>query len=231
MTDFTLQIEPRQTNGKHNKRLRRAGVMPAVLYGKNVPAVSLQLNMQEFVKVFRLAGTSSLVTLSGAGKTPVKVLMRQMKLDPVTLHPQHIDFYQINMKEKIRTEVPLEFVGASPAVEDLDGKLVHSLDSVEVECLPDDLVPHIEVDISSLAEFDQAIHVKDLVIPAGIEVLTDADLVITVVQAPISEEELEADLAAETSDAEAVAAVEVEEKGEGEIENATTTEGETQKIE
>lgn len=214
--EHTLDVATREKVGKQAKALRRAGVIPAVCYGKGIQSALLQVPTQDFTKLYNQAGTSSIVTLKLDGKQSIKVLIRQPQLDPVSLRPVHVDFYQVNMKDKIRTEIPLQFTGEAPVVVDLDGKLVHSLDAIEVECLPDDLVPHIDVDISKLVEFDQAIHVKDLNIPAEIEVLTDPELTVVVAQAPLTEEQLEAELAEETTEEEAIAAVEVEEKGETE---------------
>ncbi len=207
--EHTLKANARDIVGKKVKRLRKDGAIPAVLYGRGVPSISLALDVRTFSKLYQEAGSSTIVSLHVAEAKPVKVLIKEPQLDPTSLKPIHVDLLQVNMKEKIRTEIPLEFVGESPAVVDLEGKLVHSLDAIEIECLPDDLVQHLDVDISGLTEFDQAIHVKDVSIPAGIEVLTDPELTILVVQAPLTEAELEAELAVdETTEEEAVAAVE-----------------------
>lgn len=214
--EYTLQASHRSVIGKQVKKLRQNGQLPAVVYGRGSETRSIAIDSNLFFKLFEGAGTSTIITLAVADATPVKVLIREPQIDPVSLRPLHVDFHQINMKEKIRTEVPLRFVGDAPAVVDQDGKLVHSLDALEIECLPDDLVQHIDVDLSVLKEFDDAIQVKDITIPHGIEVLNDTELTVVVVQAPITEAELEAELAEETSEADAVAAVEVEEKAQTE---------------
>lgn len=210
---YSLTANLRTVVGRKVSQVRKNGQIPAVVYGNGTKTRSIAIDNQNFFKLFDTAGTSTIIDLKVDDSAPIKVLIREPQIDPVTMRILHVDFHQINMKEKIRTEVPLEFIGDSPAVVDLDGKLVYSLDNLEIECLPDDLVQHIDVDISVLKEFDDSIHVSDIKAPQGIEILNDPELSIVVVQAPISEAELEAELAEETSEAEAVAAVEVEEKG------------------
>ncbi len=214
--EYSLEAATRKIVGKQVKSVRANGFTPAVLYGKGIASRSLQVNAKNFAKIYNEAGSASLVTLKIEDEKPIKILIKEPQHHHINLEPVHVDFYQVNMKEKIRTEIPLEFIGESPAVTELDGKLVTSLDAIEVECLPDDLVPHFDVDLSVLKEFDDAIHVSDLKIPESIELLTEPELTIVVVQAPLTEEQLEAELAEDQTEEEAVAAVEVEEKAEGE---------------
>lgn len=226
--EYNLQAATREIKGKKVKVLRRQGLIPAAVYGKGEKNMDISLDGKTFNKLYGEAGTSTLVNLVIDQDKPIKVLVREPQLDPINLKPAHVDFYKVNMKEKIRTEVPLEMIGDSPVVIDLEGKLVTSLDAIEVECLPEDLVQHIEVDVSILTEFDQAIHVSDLKVPEKIEVLTDPELVVVVAQAPISEEELEAELAEPVSDEEAEAVAELgaepEQPAEGEEEVADSRE-------
>ncbi len=214
--DYMLNATARKNIGKQTKQSRLAGFTPAVIYGKETQNQTIQMNAKEFNKIFHEAGTSSLISMTIDSAKPVKVLVKDFQIHPTKNEIVHADFYQVNMKEKIRTEIPLEFIGESPAVTEQDGKLVTNLDAIEVECLPDDLIANVEVDVSVLANFDDAIHVSDLKVPSTIEVLTDPELVIVLAQAPISEEQLEAELAEETNEAEAVAAVETSEKTEDE---------------
>ncbi len=228
----TISASLRQIVGRKVKQIRLQGQIPAVVYGHGTKTRSITINNHVFFKLFNSAGTSTIISLKVDDASPIKVLIRQPQIDPVTMRILHVDFHQINMKEKIRTEVPLEFVGESPAVVDLDGKLVYSLDALEIECLPDDLVQHIDVDISVLKQFDDAIHVSDIKAPPGIEILNDVELSIVVVQAPISEEQLEAELAEEEkTEADAVAAVEVEEKGQADEEPIDVTNEQVKKPE
>ena len=105
-------------------------------------------------------------------------LAREVQLDPITNALLHVDFYEVVMTEKITTEVPLVFIGQSPVVERREGVLVRGLDSVEVECLPSNLIESIEVNLEDLAEIDQAMLVGDLTVDADVEILTDKEEVV-----------------------------------------------------
>ncbi|HOX40631.1 MAG TPA: 50S ribosomal protein L25 [bacterium] len=207
MTDFTITAT--EKTAKNNK-LRRDGKIPVIVYGKNVENIPAVVNKLEFDRLYREAGTSNLIEFR-FGDKKFKTLINDIQVDPVTSYPIHVDFLKVNMKEKIHAEIPLEFVGESAAVMNLEGSLITPVDSIEVECLPGDLVSEIKVDISTLATFEDNIKVSDLVVPAGIEVLSDPDEIITFVQEPRSEEELEA---LETEVVENVEGIEVDHKGE-----------------
>jgi len=157
-------------------------------------------------------------------------LVHEVQIDPVTMKAIHIDFYKVNMKEKIKTEIPIKKIGESSAVVDLEGILVTNRDEVEVECLPADLIPEIEVDLSALKTFDDVIKVSNLKVPATIEILDDPEEVVFLVQPPRSEEEL-AEL--EEKPEEDVEAVEVEgaKPEEGEVvEGEEEIKGETPEL-
>jgi large subunit ribosomal protein L25 len=188
--EFHLKTKIRDITGKKVKRLRSQGLIPAVLYGHGIKPENLAVAKNDLKKIFAEAGTSSLITLETEGKAPVKVLAHEPQFNQVSDEPIHIDFYKVRMDEKIKTEIPLEFVGESEAVKQLDGSLVTNRDNIEIECLPTDLIPSIEVDISTLKTFEDQISVKDIKVPEKIEVLTDKDEVIAFVEPPRSEEEL-----------------------------------------
>ncbi len=170
--------------------LRVEGKIPANIYGGDFKNQNISVDNLAFNRVFAGAGESSLIDLEIENSEPVKVLVHEVQIDPVTMRPIHIDFYKVNMKEKIKTEIPLKQIGESPAVLDLEGSLVTNKDAIEVECLPSDLVHEIEVDISVLKTFDDVIKVFDIKIPAGIEVLDDPEEVAILIQPPRSEEEM-----------------------------------------
>jgi len=207
MTDFKFKAQKRD---KAAKELRRNGLIPAVIYGKKFENIGLELDSHEFLLLFRDAGSSNLVDLNIDGKS-VKTLIHDVQHHPMTNAIIHVDFLKIDMKEKIRTEIPLEFVGETSLVIDQEGSLITSKDAVEVECLPADLVDHINVDISTLTSFDMNIKVADLRVPAGMEILDDPEEVVALVQPPRSEEELEA---LDEEVVEDVEAIEVENAGE-----------------
>lgn len=207
MTDFKLEA---QTREEDTKTIRKNGFIPAIVYGKHFDNLKVALDKTAFAKLYKEAGTSNLVDLVVEGKN-VKTLIHDIQLDPIHSHILHVDFFKVNMKEKIHAEVPLEFVGESLAVINLEGSLITSKDNVEVACLPSDLISKIEVDISVLDDFEKNIKVADLKIPAGVEILDDPEEVVAFVQEPRSEEELEA---LETEVVENVEEIEVEHKGE-----------------
>ena len=223
--NYALKSEPRKITGKKVKGLRAEGFIPGVIYGHSKKPQSIQIKARDFSKVYSEAGTSSLVDLQIGDEIPIKVLTHEPQVDPVRDLPLHVDFYQVRMDEKIKTEIPLEFVGESEAVTQLDGSLVTNRDNVEIECLPADLVSEIQVEISALKTFENSISVKDLKMPQGIEVLTDSEEVIAVVEPPRSEEEL-AELETPTAAEEEKEAL--EKMGAEAEAGAEKTEGETE---
>jgi len=187
---YSLSATKREITGKKVKSIREQGMMPAVLYGNKTKAEILSIPLVNFEKTFEEAGTSSLIDLTIDTEKPVKVLSHEPQNDPVSGKPIHVDFYRVRMDEKIKTEIPLNFIGESEAVEQLEGSLVTNKDAVDVECLPADLISEIDVDISSLKTFDNSIKISDLVIPDGIEIINDKEEIIALVEEPRSEEEL-----------------------------------------
>jgi large subunit ribosomal protein L25 len=228
---FQLKAISRLVVGKKNKVLRSQGQIPAVIYGHSTKTQTLSVDARQFEKVFSEAGSSALVDLEIDGQSPVKVLTLEPQRDPIRGNPIHIDFYKVRMDEKIKTEIPLEFVGESEAVTQLDGSLVTNRDSVEVECLPADLVSEIQVDISALKTFEDSISVKDLRVSQGIEILTDPEEVIALVEEPRSEEEL-AELETPTAAEEEKEAIEkMGAEAEAEKAEGEAVEGETAPVE
>ena len=192
MEKIILKAEKRDVLGKKVQNLRNNGLIPVVLYGKDFASQSLSVKKSDLEKILAKAGTSTIVDLEVEGGDNCKILLHEPQRDAVYSNILHVDFYKVNMKVKIHTEIPLEFIGLSPAVEDLEGNLITNKDALEVECLPDDLVNHIDIDISKLKTFEDLIKVEDIAIPNGIEVLDEAEEIIAQVTPPRSEEELEA---------------------------------------
>jgi large subunit ribosomal protein L25 len=188
----TLAATRRAELGRQVKGLRKQGLMPAVMYGHNKASVALTIDQKTFSKLYNEAGSSTLVALKVDDDTPVKVLIHDITIDAVRRIPTHADFYLVNLKEKLRTEIPLTFVGVADAEEILGGTLIHVKSEIEVECLPDDLVHEIEVDISVLKTFEDTLTAADLKIPAGLTLITDPEQTIVSVTEPRSEEEMAA---------------------------------------
>jgi large subunit ribosomal protein L25 len=185
-----LLAEKREVVGKKVKKLRGRGKLPGVVYGKGVTPELVSVGAKEFRRLYHEVGGNTLVLLQ-LDEDKHNVLIHEPARNPVTDEEIHVDFYRVNMSEKITTEVPLHFEGEAPAVRSLEGTLIRPLDSVEVECLPGDLPHAIEISLDGLVDFEAAIHVNDLSVPAGVEILNDPEEVLAKVEPPRSEEELE----------------------------------------
>lgn len=188
--ELTLTARPRTVTGKLNKKLRREGLLPAVLYGKGKEAVSLEVSGRDFAKIFRQAGESMLINLKIEGAGERKVLVHDVARHYMKDDPIHVDFYEVDLTRKIHTKVPVHFVGIAPAVKELGGILVKNSSELEIEALPQDLPPYIEVNIEPLKQFDNLIRVSDVQVSDKIKLLNHAEDVVISVQAPRSEEEL-----------------------------------------
>ncbi|WP_322799886.1 50S ribosomal protein L25 [Thermoflexus sp.] len=216
MAELVLNARPRTVTGKQVKALRRQGWIPAVLYGRHIQPMTIQVEGKELQRVLAQArGGAHLITLHVDGETHL-VLIREVQREPIHREILHVDFQAVEMTEKIRVEVPVVFVGASPAVERGEGILVHGLTHVEIECLPKDLIEAITVDLSRLDRVDAAIYVRDLQVPPGITVVSDPDELIALVTAPAAEALEEAALPAETPEVEVIGRGKKEEEEEEE---------------
>lgn len=185
---ITAQI--REITGRKVKILRRQGILPANLYGNKLPSINLSLASLEFEKLFRKAGETSLIDLTITGDKSVHpVLIASVQYHPVTDRLSHIDFRQVDLTEKVTADIPLKIIGESLAVKNKGAVLVTVINEIEVEALPADLPDRIQVDISSLIEFNDAIHVKDLKFPKGVKVQIELDAVVITVQEPKEEKE------------------------------------------
>jgi len=194
--------------GKHIKKLRKNGKMPAVFYGNKVSATTISVDTTEFLKVWREAGESSVITLD----TPTgakDVLIQDVQTDPVKGMPVHADFYVIDKDKKITVTVPLEFEGISPAVKELNGTLVKVMHEIEIEVLPKDLPHSLKVDISKLVDFESRIKVSDIALPQSAVPTDGADEIVAL----IAEQKEEEEASAEAID---MSAIEVEKKGKKE---------------
>jgi len=217
MKRHKLAIEKRKILGKQIKKLRREGILPGNIFGKNMKSTSVQVLLKDFVPVYKEAGSTGLVDLELDGKI-IPVLIQDLQTDYKN-NVLHANFYQVNLKEKVKSAIPLEIVGEPKAVTEKIGLLMNILSEVEVEALPEDLPENIEVNVEHLTVVGDQITVADLKAPAGVEVLTDATQVVSKIDELVSKEAQE--LAAE----EAAAAEAAKAEGaEGEI---TTAEGET----
>jgi large subunit ribosomal protein L25 len=189
-----LTAQTRTLFGKKTKTLRRDGIIPATLYGPETEAVSLQLPERELSRVLDEAGTNRLIGLRiDDAKKPRMILARDVQRDVITHSLIHVDLYEVVMTEKITADIPITLVGVAPGVTNKEGLLVRGLDSLQVNCLPDQLMDEIEVDISVLEKRDQAILVGDLTVDGDIEILTNPDEVVVQILA-VKEKALEVEV-------------------------------------
>jgi large subunit ribosomal protein L25 len=212
---FKLKVEKRDLKESLDF-LRKSGKIPAVFYGPKEPSTPIKLGVADFKKAWKTAGESTVVSLEGSS-IDADVLIHDVALDPVTDMPIHVDFYAIEKGKKLSVNVPLEFIGISPAVKDLGAVLVKVAHEIKIEALPKDLPHKLEVDISTLIGFDSVLTANDIKLPDGVILKVKPEEVIASVYEPKEEivEETPVDLSA----------IEVEKKGkeakEGEEETET----------
>ena len=188
MKTYTLQLAARTTEKPED--LRAEGSVPAVVYGPGVPATSVSVAIREFERLYKEAGTSSLIDVVIPGGSAVKVLVQDVQYSPATRAVIHVDLRTIDMTKEMQVEVVLHYVGEAPAVKSLGGTMMKMVETLSVTCLPQNLVSHIDVDVTTLNTFDDAIHVKDIALPEGIRVSDDVEMVVAKVVPPFTEEQL-----------------------------------------
>jgi large subunit ribosomal protein L25 len=186
--------------------IRKNGLIPAVFYGKKTNSTPISVSQVEFLKTWKAAGESTVVTLTHPDGD-VDALIHDIDFDPVTGVPRHADFYVFDKDLKLKLDVPIEFVGVAPAVKDLGGMLVKVLYEIKIEALPANLPHQLDLDVSSLVAFGDQLTAKDIKLPAGVSLVENPDEVVALVAQPKEE--------VEEAPAEAVdlSAIEVEKKG------------------
>lgn len=183
----SLTVTKREVLGKKIKKLRKEGILPANIYGHEIKSEAVQLPYKEFEAVFKETGETGLIDIKLDGKTR-PVLIHNVQYHNVSRLPLHADFYQVNLKEKVKTMVPVAPVGEPKAVIDKIGVLMQTVSEVEVEALPADLPENIEVHVENLAAIGDQITVGELTKPSGVEILTDGGQVVVKIDDIISEE-------------------------------------------
>ncbi len=220
MEKVVLKASKRDVIGKQVKAIRRAGQLPAIMYGRHVEKpISIVLNTRDTTRALAKVSSSSLVMIDLDGQE-IPALIREKQRDFIKNRLLHIDFLVVSLTEKLTASVGIELTGVSLAVKDFNAVLVTGLDEIEVECLPTDLPEKIVVDIAALVKVGDSVHVRDLVLAENIKVLSSPEEMIVIATAAKVEEVVEAVVAAVPGAEE----VEVIEKGkkeeEGEEEGA-----------
>ena len=197
--DLELTLDAREAQGKANKRLRREGIVPGVVYGKGEGSTNVQVDAKTFETLYRAAGRTSVVKfrLPGASRA-TSGFIKSHQRHPLTRQALHVDYYLVNLNVEMEVDIPLVFVGEAPAVEETGGTLLHNLSSVHVKALPNDIPHEITVDVSTLTSLDVAIHVADLNLNRDlVHVLTDGETLVATVVPPRVEEVVEEPVVAE----------------------------------
>jgi large subunit ribosomal protein L25 len=191
MERISIKANKRKVIGKKVRALRRAGKLPAVIYGNKIDnPISIELEAHEALMVLRNAGSSTLLTIELDG-TEYPTLIREKQMDYLKNIPIHIDFVAVSLTEKTTALVSVHIEGDAPAVKDFGAILVTGVVELDVECLPTDLPERFTVDVSTITEIGSGIYVKDIDAPDGVEILTDPEEVIVIATAAAIEEELE----------------------------------------
>lgn len=188
---LTLKGNTRKALGKKVKSTRKAGSLPGVLYGPEIKNMPIEVDLKEFKKVFSEVGASSLFSFE-IGKEKFLSLVHEIKNDPLTSEPIHVDFYQPRLTEEIEVVVPIIFEGEAKAVKDLGGTLIKELQEIKVKALPQNLPHEIKVSVAELSTFEDEVKIKDLLVPEGVKIMRDANEILAKVMPPEKvEEELE----------------------------------------
>ncbi|MEO6351249.1 MAG: 50S ribosomal protein L25 [Candidatus Limnocylindrales bacterium] len=188
MTRPKLSVQPRAIRGKEVARLRRAGMLPGVIYGLGEESQPIEVDAHEFELLHRQTGRHAVVDLHLDGAKPKPVLLHAIQEHPITRRPIHVDFLAVNMEEERTVDVPIVATGQSEAIDRMGGVLLHLRDTVLVRSKPDDLPSSLELDISSLVDFETTLHASDLHMPEGVTLVTDSGEALVRVQAPRLEE-------------------------------------------
>jgi len=207
MEKVVLKAKKRTVTGKQVSTLRRAGELPAVLYGHNIETVSISLEAHSAGLAIPKLTSSSIVNIELDGKL-IPALVREKQKNYIRNELIHVDFQAVSLTEKINAAVTIQFHGVSPAVKDYNAIVVHNMNSLDVEALPNDLPERVEVDLSTLVNVGDTIHVRDLALPEAVTVWNDPDMIVAVATATREESAAED----EASDAE-LDSPEVIEKG------------------
>lgn len=184
-----LTVEKRKVEGRQVKGLRNQGILPANIYGKGIKSLAVQVSQKEFMDMYRSVGETGIVEVKVQGEDKVRpILIHNVQLDYVSDMILHADLHQVDLKEAITANIPVEIVGEAMAVSQKIGILIQQLSEIEVEALPDSLPDKFEVDVSSLKAVDDAILVENLKPQTGVKILTLPEEILVKIEPPAKEE-------------------------------------------
>ena len=198
-TKTVLTATSRKEIGKGVANLRRAGKVPAVVFGHGIESIPVVLDLQEFEHVRKTAHSNTIVELKIDGKDVHRVMVHGFQIDPRHRRLLHVDLFELKSGEEVTVDVPLHSTGESYAVVRLGGSLLHNIDHIKVRALPEKLPESLEYSIEPLTDFEAAIHLRDLPLPEGVTLLSDPDEVVAKVAAPRVVEEVVAEVGTEAA--------------------------------
>lgn len=184
----TYAVEPRAVTGKAVSRLRREGILPAIIYGRGLPSLAVQMPYVQARDLMNQHGRSTLINVQVVGEAePRPVVVRQLAQNPVTRALLHLDFYQVDLARLITAQIPIVLTGTAPAVARWNGLLVQGLEHVEVEALPQSIPLHLEVSVAGLGQIGDHVFLSAVRPPAGVRIITSGDSMVVAVQHSASE--------------------------------------------
>jgi len=196
MAKFNLVAEKRDLFGKKLKKLRKQGILPGNLFGKDTKSVAIQVKTKDFERLYKEAGETSVIYIKIEGEEKERpVLVSDLHFNPITDTKLHVDFHQVNLKEKVTAHVPVEIVGEPEIVKSGAAILSVTLNEIEIEALPTDIPENITFDVSNLNEIGAMLKVSDAKVSSDVEIKTDPEISVVSVSEPQKEEVVEAPVA------------------------------------
>ncbi len=177
MKHSTLKVEKRTIHGNQNRKLRRVGIIPAVIFSKTLESVLIQIPIGEFTKVYKEAGKTHVIDIFCDDKS-YSTIIHGIDIHPVKHLPRHVDFLAVDLKQKVEAEVPVIIIGEARGVKENGLVLSQPIDSVKVSCLPDNIPNQLEIDISNLLEIGDHVSISDLIVNSNVEIIDELDTLI-----------------------------------------------------
>ena len=218
MAEHKIKAKKRSVFGRKVKALREKGILPANIYGKNVKSLAIEVPYTEFKNLLNEVGETTVISVDLNGKSR-PVLIHDYQTHPVTDEILHVDFLQVDLKKKVKAQIPVELVGESPAEKSGLGTLVQHIEEVEVEALPSNLPDKFEVDVSVIDDLEKVISVKNIKAPKGVEILEDSEKLVAKVEEVKEEKEEEVEQAGEETEEQQTDGEEKSEEGGSEKES------------
>ena len=178
MRHFQLSANTRTVLGNSVRKLRKQGLLPAVLYGQNFNSLPIQIDKKTFLKLYKQVGKTNVIDLS-VGSQTLPVIVQDLDIDPVFGDVRHVDFLVVNLKQKVKVTVPIQYIGTPIGVKQLGAVLTVNLDELEIEVLPEKIPDFITVDVTNLTNIHDSISVADLLqVAQDYQILNDPETIL-----------------------------------------------------